>query len=120
LTGAATGSYTNPVLASDEWTSPADFHVVVDASARPPCVFVSGEIDLVTVAPFRDALSEAIAEADGAIVVDFARVSFMGSTGIRELVRALENVQRIEIRTPSPIVRRAIETAAVGHGLVIT
>jgi anti-anti-sigma factor len=82
-------------------------------------VAVSGEIDLVTVAPFRDALREAIDTGAGEIVVDFKHLSFMGSTGIRELVRALDRVSKIEVRSPSPIVRRAIETAAIGHGLVI-
>jgi anti-anti-sigma factor len=107
------------VLASNDWTSPADFHVVVNASASPPCVVVSGEIDLVTVAAFRDALSEAIDLSNGEIAVDFARVSFMGSIGIRELVRALESVRRIVVLSPAPIVRRALETASIGHGLEI-
>ena len=107
-------------MVSEAWTVPPDFHVFVDVTSTPPCVAVSGEIDLVTVAPFRDAMHEAIAAAADSIVVDFSRVTFMGSTGIRELVRALTAVRVIEVRSPTAIVRRALETASVGHGLIIS
>ena len=96
----------------EDWAATPEFHVWVDFSVDPPCVGVSGEIDLLTCAPFRDALSEA-AEHGPVIAVDVGRVTFMGSTAIRELMRALRNVQRIEVRSPRPIVRRAL--LAAGH-----
>jgi len=97
-----------------------DFHVVVDANADPPCVAVSGEIDLATCAAFRDALCDAIEAATDTIVVDFGRLTFIGSIGIRELVRALQTVDRVEVRSPAPIVRRALESAGLGHDLRIS
>lgn len=103
----------------DSWNDAPAFHVVVDVNSRPPCVAVSGELDLATCAAFRDALQEATEAADDVVAIDFARVTFMGSTGIRELVRALQAVDRIEVRSPSPIVRRALETASVGSRLVL-
>lgn len=104
----------------DEWADAPDFHVWVDVSADPPCVGVSGEVDLLTCAAFRDALSEAAELGSPAIAVDFRRVTFMGSTGIRELVRALQTVDRIDARSPSPIVRRALEAAGLGTGVVVS
>ena len=107
----------------DEWTTAPDFHVWVDVTADPPCVGVSGEVDLLTCAAFRDALDEAAAAAEKrspTIAVDFRRTTFMGSTGIRELVRALRTVKRIEVRSPSPIVRRALEAAGLGHAVVFS
>ena len=106
------------VLANDFSETP-DFHVVVDVTAQPPSVTVSGELDLVTCAPFRDALAEAIEVSDATVAVDFRRLTFLGSTGIRELVRALQTVDRIEVHSPAPIVRRALETAGLGNNLVI-
>ena len=104
----------------DEWATAPDFHVWVDVTADPPCVGVSGEIDLLTCAAFRDALMEAAEHASGIIAIDFRRVTFMGSTGIRELVLVLRTVKRIEARSPSPIVRRALEAAGLGRGVVLT
>jgi anti-anti-sigma factor len=103
----------------DEWAAAPDFHVWVDDRVDPPCVGVSGEVDLLTCAAFRDALDEAAGQGAKVIVLDFRRVTFMGSTGIRELVRALRTVERIEVRSPTPIVRRALEAARLGRGVVI-
>ena len=109
------------MLAADStWDAPVEFHVVVDASKQPPTVTVWGEIDLATVAPFRDALSEAIETNPDAIVIDLGHVSFMGSTGIRELVRIHNATRRIELRVPQGIVRRALETAVLPDTFVIT
>lgn len=102
------------MLASDPgWDAPVEFHVAVDVAAAPPVVTVWGEIDLATVAPFRDALSEAVDASADEIVVDLTRVSFMGSTGIRELIRAYRSARRIVLLVPPGIVRRALETAAL-------
>jgi anti-anti-sigma factor len=108
------------VVSQDSWiVVPEEFHVVVDPNADPPYVAVSGEIDLATCAPFRDALNEAIEHGAREIVVDFKRVTFMGSVGIRELVRVLPLVDRIELRSPAPIVRRALEASAIGNKLAL-
>jgi anti-anti-sigma factor len=115
----------------DEWAAAPDFHVWVDLEGDLPCVGVSGELDLLTCAPFRDALADAIdaierARREGgrrhapAIAVDMSRLTFLGSTGIREIVRALRSVDRIELRAPTSIVRRALEAAALGPQIEIT
>jgi len=104
----------------DEWSAAPDFHVWVDTSVVPPCVGVSGEVDLLTCAPFRDALSEAAELSSGTIVVDLKRVTFMGSTGIREIMRVLRTVERVELRAPSSIVRRALEAATLDHRVVVS
>jgi anti-anti-sigma factor len=103
----------------EDWAAAPDFHVWVDLTADPPCVGVSGDIDLLTCAPFRDALAEAAECGYRVIALDVRRVTFMGSTGIRELVRALRVVEHIEVRSPSPIVRRALEAAGLGAGIDI-
>lgn len=104
----------------DEWASAPGFHVWVDMAADPPCVGVSGEVDLLTCAAFRDAIAEAAERGSPTIALDFRDVTFMGSTGIRELVRALRTVESIEVRSPRPIVRRALSAAGLGRGVVIS
>jgi anti-anti-sigma factor len=102
----------------DEWADAPEFHVWVDVEADPPCVGVSGEIDLLTCAAFRDALGEAADTGSSAISVDFRRTTFIGSTGIRELVRVLRKVQCLEAHSPNQIVRRALDAAGLDDGIV--
>jgi anti-anti-sigma factor len=104
----------------DEWAAAPDFHVWVDVTAEPPSVGVSGEVDLLTCAAFRDALMEAAEAGSGTIAIDFRRVTFMGSTGIRELMCASRTVDRIEVRSPSAMVRRALEAAGLPTGIVLS
>lgn|SRR5690348_16659677 len=107
------------VAAESGWDVPAEFHVAVDVTTEPPLVTVWGELDLATVAPFRDALREAIETDPNAIVVDLGHVTFMGSIGIRELVRIHDGARRIELRVPQGIVRRALDTAVLPETFVI-
>ncbi|MEY2432647.1 MAG: hypothetical protein QOC92_2372 [Acidimicrobiaceae bacterium] len=107
------------LMTYDDWDAVPDFHVVADPDADPPRVTVTGEIDLASCAAFRDALNEAVQSGAREIEVDFKRVTFMGSTGIRELVRASQVVDRVVVRSPSSIVRRALETAAVDKSVAI-
>ena len=104
----------------DEWADAPEFHVWVDVNADPPCVAVSGEVDLLTCAAFREALDEAAEQSPSTIAVDFQRTTFMGSTGIRELVRSRKKVDRIEVRSPNLIVRRALQAAGLGEAVVFS
>jgi len=102
---------------TDNYHASPDFHVVVDVHAQPPRVTVWGEVELLTCAAFRDALSEAASASNGVIDVDCRRLTFIGSTGIREIVRTLNEVKRIDIHHAAPIVRRALETSGLGSNL---
>ena len=91
----------------------------VDTSADPPCLGVAGELDLNTCAPFRHALEELIEAGGPRISLDFRQVTFMGSTGLREISRLLPRLEDIEIRQPQPVVRRVLELAGLGPRLHI-
>ena len=107
------------VAAETDWNTPIEFHVVVDTEVSPPCVAVWGEIDLATVVPFREALMEAVETGAREVVVDLAQVTFMGSTGIRELIRVHRDLDRITLRSPTSIVQRALQTAALPEMFVV-
>jgi anti-anti-sigma factor len=107
------------VLVAENHERAPHFHVVVDVTGRPPRVTVSGEVELLTCAPFRDALGEAASVARDVIVLDCKRLTFIGSTGIREIVRTLGKVDCIEVHHAPSIVRRAFETAGLGSNLRI-
>ena len=59
--------------------------------AAPSVVVVTGDVDLGTAPDFEDALSRAVEERLGSgLVVDLSGVTFIDSTGLNSLVRALE------------------------------
>lgn len=95
------------------WNDAPEFHVAVDAESDPPVVVVWGEVDLASVAAFRDALQEAVQRGPRSLIIDLCHVTFMGSTGIRELIRIHRQVHEIELRVATPIVRRALECAVL-------
>jgi anti-anti-sigma factor len=107
---------------ADGWSdgSPAEFSVWVDTVSDPPCLGVAGELDLNTCAPFRHALEELIDKSGPRISLDFKQVTFMGSTGLREIARLLPQLEEIEIRSPQPVVQRVLELAGLGPRLRIT
>jgi len=105
--------------AEPDWSAPPYFHVVADVEAEPPCVAVWGELDLASVAAFRDALNEVLEIRPRELLIDLTQVTFIGSTGIRELVRVHREVERIQLRVGTGIVLRALETAALSELFVI-
>ena len=98
--------------ARDGWGSRdghTPFSTWLDLDNDPPVVGVAGEIDLTTCGALRQAIDEALETRTRTLALDFAHVSFMGSTGIRELVLALRRLDRLEIRRPTREVRRTLE-----------
>jgi anti-anti-sigma factor len=95
------------------------FHAWVEPDADPPIVGVAGEIDLETCAAFRFILDDAVSLHSDAIILDFRRLEFLGSVGIREMVRALRDVDRVEIHSPTANVRRVLELSGLDGRLVI-
>ncbi|MFN2589253.1 MAG: STAS domain-containing protein [Actinomycetota bacterium] len=72
-----------------------------------------GELDI----SGADALAEAIASIDHPaepLTFDLARLEFIDSSGLRELLRATrERARRVRLVAPSPAVHRVLEVAGV-------
>jgi anti-anti-sigma factor len=84
---------------------------------------VHGELDVAT-APALAQRLRALTELGHAVVVDLAEVSFMDSSGLRVLLQARQDADRdgraLELRRPSPAVRRVIDLARAEHLLGAT
>jgi anti-anti-sigma factor len=111
---------------------PAD-HSSVDAHGiRPPDAYaiegrdpadgflvlgLEGEFDLAAAAALREQLEAARAAADRGVVCDFAAVTFVDSSGLRELLRAStafrEAGKAFAIAAPPPSVIRLFELTGV-------
>ena len=94
--------------------------MVVDVAADPPSVAVWGELDLASVSAFCDAMNQVIEAGAQHLIVDLTNVTFLGSTGIRELIRARRDIAHVEVRASTPVVRRALASAALADSIVIT
>jgi anti-sigma B factor antagonist len=79
------------------------------ARAMPPKLALAGELDSSNVQQLEAAVATIVDQAPERVVLDLSGLRFMDSAGISVLVRLAGEVQTVEIRDPSPIVRRVIE-----------
>ena len=81
---------------------------------------VSGELDIATVTPLRAALDDALSAAPPRLVVDLTALTFIDSTGCRELVRAAKRGRaagspvELVVPTANAGVRRVLEVMQFG------
>jgi anti-sigma B factor antagonist len=77
-----------------------------------PLVEVFGDVDVATSAEFRAALLEALDRGNGTLVVDFAGLDFIDSSGLGVLVgtlkRARERGGSVRIEHPAPSARKIL------------
>jgi anti-sigma B factor antagonist len=77
-----------------------------------PAVEVFGDVDVATSGAFRAALLEALDRGDGSLVVDFAGLDFIDSSGLGVLVgtlkRARERGGSVRIEHPAPSARKIL------------
>lgn len=77
---------------------------------------VAGEVDMATAAQLADALDVQLSRPVGVVVVDLARVTFLGSSGLAVLVSAHRGAspgKRLLIVTPGRAVYRAFTLAGL-------
>jgi anti-sigma B factor antagonist len=85
-----------------------------------PVVYLSGELDLTNAGELSAAIDAALASHPGRLVLDASGLAFMDSSGIVLLVSATQRVQEVQVRDPSPVVRRLIELTGLSNVLRIT
>lgn len=85
-----------------------------------PVVYLSGELDLTSAGQFSTAIDAALDSHPGTLILDASGLKFMDSSGIVLLVSATQRVQEVQVRDPSPIVRRLIELTGLSKVLRIT
>src|SRR6201988_5093923 len=76
-------------------------------------VSLAGELDSSNVGTLADAMAGLVAERPARVVFAVGALRFMDSAGIAVLVRIAAEVPTVEVRDPSPIVRRIIEVTGL-------
>jgi anti-sigma B factor antagonist len=97
--------------------------VSVEASSDPsgvPVLAISGELDLSSAGSVRQAVERVTAEGPDKVIFDLGGLQFMDSTGIAILVIVAEQVETVEVRNPSKMIRRIIEISGLMGTLRIT
>lgn len=92
----------------------------VGAGADVVTLRVSGQLDVSTEAVLRELLEEAVATEPDTIVLEADDLNFMDSSGLAVLLVAARQVERLELRNPTQIVRRVIGVAGLAGTLRMT
>jgi anti-anti-sigma factor len=87
--------------------------------AGTPVVSVSGELDISNAARLEAAVESLTATRPERLIFDLSGLRFMDSAGIAVLVAATGKVGAVQLRDPSPIVRRVIELTGLSRVLPI-
>jgi anti-anti-sigma factor len=76
-------------------------------------ISVAGELDSSNADTLGDAVAALVADRRERLVFDLAGLRFMDSAGIAVLIVAAADVEVIELRNLSPIVRRVVEATGL-------
>jgi anti-sigma B factor antagonist len=100
----------------------SSLEISIDTSVDPTgaaIVSVSGELDISTAQALEAALVPITAEHPRRLVFDLSGLRFMDSAGIAVLIGAAAKVAAVQLRNPSPIVRRVVEVTGLSDVLPI-
>ena len=87
-------------------------HATVEAG-DVPVVVLGGELDSSNVAVLEQHVGEITGRSPPRVVFDLANLRFMDSAGIAVLIATAAQVPLVEVRNPSAILRRILETSGL-------
>jgi len=82
-------------------------------SQGDPLLKLRGELDMSSAVEFRETIEQLLEKSRKRLVFDLSDLSFMDSSGIAVLVFAANNVDAIEVRHSSPIIKRIVEATGL-------
>jgi anti-anti-sigma factor len=85
-----------------------------------PVISVAGELDLTNAVEVRSAIEAVVGRQDQRVVFEVSQLTFMDSSGIALLASVSRPAREIELRDPTPIVRRLIQMTGLDKILRIT
>jgi anti-sigma B factor antagonist len=81
----------------------------VEDAADGPLITLTGELDLLGADSLRHAVAAALEGSPRRLAFDLSGLRFIDSAGLAVLIEASSRVDQLELRSPSPAVRRAVE-----------
>ncbi|MGH3254787.1 MAG: STAS domain-containing protein [Streptosporangiaceae bacterium] len=83
-------------------------------------IWLSGDLDLTSVKQVRAAINAALGSHPRSVILDASGLEYMDSSGVALMARAAQMAQEVQVRNPTPIVRRLLELTGLGEILQIT
>jgi anti-anti-sigma factor len=83
-------------------------------------VTLGGEVDISNAAALQAVINPIIDAKPETLVFEMGNLSFMDSSGIAVLLHAASNVDRVELREATTIIRRVLEATGVTEVLHLT
>ena len=80
-------------------------------------VKITGELDISNVEPVGQAISTVTADRPALLIFELSELRFIDSSGIALLLGASREVDAVQIRNPSPAVRRVVEITGLTKAL---
>jgi anti-sigma B factor antagonist len=80
---------------------------------------VTGDLDLMSADSLRSAVTTALAGARRPLAFELSGLRFIDSAGLAVLIEAASSAQSVELRAPSPAVRRAVELTGLTDVLTV-
>jgi anti-sigma B factor antagonist len=80
-------------------------------------VKIIGELDISNVEPVGQAIGHVTAERPALLIFELSELRFIDSSGIALLLGASREVDAVQIRNPSPAVRRVVEITGLTKAL---
>lgn len=109
-----------PVL--DDWddSTATDETSQILVSISPGHVTVSGELDFDSASKFRAAMAEAASLDQPSLVIDMSQVTFMDSSGLRELAEMRSGGLEITIANASDCVRTVLRVTRMDEVFLVS
>lgn len=85
------------------------------AEGDTPVVGLSGELDLTNAERVQSVIGDVVTEGTERLVVEMSKLKFMDSSGLALLASVARKVPEIELRNPSPVVRRLIDLTGLAE-----
>jgi anti-anti-sigma factor len=80
-------------------------------------VRISGEIDMSNAGTLRETIDPILDSDLQHLIFDLSELEFIDSSGLTVLLAATQKVPLVQLRNPSPIVRRVVEVTGLGDVL---
>jgi anti-sigma B factor antagonist len=107
-------------MANLELNGPSSITVKTLAEGGTPVVSLAGELDLTNIERVRSAIGDVLTAGTGRLVVELSELVFMDSSGLALLASLARKTPEIELRDPTPIVRRLIGLSGLAEILNVS
>jgi anti-anti-sigma factor len=85
-----------------------------------PVISIVGELDLSNMGQAKAAIDAALTSQAQRLILELSELEYMDSSGLALLAAAARQAREIELRDPSPMVRRLIEMTGLDQVLRMT